>query len=90
MHNVLQEVISHPRYYRHDKLRHGICIPQTCPDIARNLTLYKNDEALLRSAISECFTNKYEQDGLKAFVTAIHCETDQPFRVPDVFDYTYG
>lgn len=90
MHNVLQEVISHPRYYRHDKLRHGICVPQTCPGTGRNLTAYKNDAALLRGAISECLSRKYERDGLRALVTASHCETDEPFRVPDVYDYTYG
>ncbi|KAK9878650.1 hypothetical protein WA026_023100 [Henosepilachna vigintioctopunctata] len=77
----IQELNSDPNNYHHDNLRHGICVPLTCPNIS---TSYK--ELRFKEDLADCYSKKYEKDGLYGKIGYMHCQTAEgpPF---DVYDY---
>ncbi|KAF2884302.1 hypothetical protein ILUMI_21864 [Ignelater luminosus] len=83
---IIQEVISKPMNYRHDRLRHGICVPYSCPNALVNITSFKTNNEFLQEELSRCYTNKYSKLGLKSIVTEMRCETPEPVRGIDIYD----
>ncbi|KAF2888954.1 hypothetical protein ILUMI_17219, partial [Ignelater luminosus] len=83
---IIEKVISSAKNYRHDKLRHGICVPLSCPNLAGNITFFKTNQKLLQKELSSCYTEKYSKLGLESLVTRMHCETQEPFYNIDSFD----
>lgn len=75
-----------PRYYRHDKLRHGICVPKTCPNISQELYYVGNHDEVLEKELSFCYSEKYKEKGLKGHVIEMHCENQEPFYPIDNVD----
>ena len=84
--NTIEIVSKNAKNYRHDKLRHRICVPEFCPSLSKNISILKHDEMLLKREISECYNNKYKSLELKGLVTEIRCETDQPLYNVDTLD----
>ncbi|VEN42015.1 unnamed protein product [Callosobruchus maculatus] len=81
--NTIQKVSSHKTHYRHDLLRHFICIPTTCPKIK---VLNETDPGFKRD-LSSCLSEKYHHLGLKGEVTKVLCKTsDYPYQ-KDYMDY---
>ncbi|KAK9874065.1 hypothetical protein WA026_002421 [Henosepilachna vigintioctopunctata] len=70
----IQELINNPKNYRHDRLRHGICIPLTCPDIEKNLT----DDSTFKDNLALCYNKKFESKGLYGTINRMFCQTNQP------------
>ncbi|CAH0550012.1 unnamed protein product [Brassicogethes aeneus] len=69
---IVKSVSSVPSNYRHDHLRHGICVPTTCPNTS---ALSLQDQSEITKDINDCYNNKYENMGLKGNVTKIDCLT---------------
>uniref|UniRef100_A0A6P7GPX5 Nose resistant to fluoxetine protein 6-like isoform X2 n=1 Tax=Diabrotica virgifera virgifera TaxID=50390 RepID=A0A6P7GPX5_DIAVI len=82
---VLQNVSSDPRNYRHDHLRHGICVPKTC----NNITFSKN-LTMLEENIEACYNNKYKESGLKGCVHNLNCNTNVSKYQYDFYDILIG
>ncbi|KAF2884300.1 hypothetical protein ILUMI_21862 [Ignelater luminosus] len=83
---LFQELISDIRNYRHDILRHGVCVPFSCLGPSSNITLFKSNHKALQEELSKCYTKKYAELGLKSTVTHMHCETHEPFYKIDTYD----
>ncbi|KAJ8911703.1 hypothetical protein NQ315_013165, partial [Exocentrus adspersus] len=79
--NIIQEVSSDEFNYRHDRLRHRICVPLTCPDAKR--------ETLIEG-ITACYNKKFYSLGLKGTVSALTCETTEPKYPVDSVDIAVG
>lgn len=88
--NELQKTIKEPTNYRHDWLRHGLCIPFSCPEIPKSLYIVGNDDKTVREAINKCYDKKFSDLGLKGKITQHHCENDQPFYKVDAYDICVG
>nr|CAH7730472.1 unnamed protein product [Callosobruchus chinensis] len=81
--NTIQKVSSNKAHYRHDLLRHFICIPTTCPKIK---VLNETDPGF-RKGLIDCLSEKYHHVGLKGEVTNVVCKTsDYPYQ-KDYVDY---
>lgn len=75
---IIKKVIDNPYNYRHDRLRHGLCLPLSCPNVP--VAHYKpgfNDSRLMKD-IGVCYTEKYYNLGLRATVEDLVCENDEP------------
>ncbi|KAB0804317.1 hypothetical protein PPYR_01287 [Photinus pyralis] len=83
---TIEKVISNEKYYRHDRLRHMICVRQFCPSTSKKISILKHDETSLKDEISECYSDKYAHLDLNGSVTQIRCETDQPRYSLDLLD----
>ncbi|KAJ8927005.1 hypothetical protein NQ314_020568, partial [Rhamnusium bicolor] len=70
---IIEEVSSDEYNYRHDHLRHGICIPLTCPNIGSN-----DNETILLEGITNCYNKKFKNMELKGIATNLLCETNKP------------
>ncbi|KAJ8973300.1 hypothetical protein NQ317_002785 [Molorchus minor] len=57
---IISKVSSDPRNYRHDRLRHGICIATTCPNSSKSLNMTS-----ISKGIELCYKEKYNYLGLK-------------------------
>ncbi|XP_017771936.1 PREDICTED: uncharacterized protein LOC108559236 [Nicrophorus vespilloides] len=86
---IIEEVITVPRFFRHDWLRHGICVQETCPNIPKASYGLRNGTSELWKGISDCYSQKYEHLGLRGEVTEINCQNDQPFYEIDSPDIIY-
>ncbi|XP_045483781.1 nose resistant to fluoxetine protein 6-like isoform X2 [Harmonia axyridis] len=71
--NNIKELIKNPRNYRHDILRHGICVPTTCP----NATTYLKEISQFEAEMTKCYNNKFAKDGLNGGITYMHCQTNR-------------
>lgn len=81
--NVLfQELSTNEVNYRHDRLRHAICVPETCPGFNRKGDLTKE--------INRCYDEKFREKQLKGRITELVCETDKPLHTVDWFDIFVG
>ncbi|KAF5301327.1 hypothetical protein FQA39_LY10725 [Lamprigera yunnana] len=87
---TIEELISNKKNFRHDKLRHGVCVPLTCPHIAKNVSSYINNTTFLSEGISECYTKKYGDLGLTATVTKLLCESEERLYQVDTCDIVVG
>lgn len=72
--------------YRHDRLRHGICVPHSCPNLSGNITYFKTNHEPLQEELSKCYTKKYSELGLESIVTDMRCETQEAVRDIDIYD----
>lgn len=81
-----QEVSSNEKNYRHDRLRHGVCVPLSCPSPSTNITRFKTNHKVLQEELSKCYTKKYSEIGLKSIVTHMHCQTQEPVYEIDTYD----
>lgn len=84
--NIIEKVSSNPKNYRHDRLRHRICVPESCPFLSTNLTLFKNNPNFLKERLSECYSQKYANLELSGTVTETECETKEPLYSIDKWD----
>ncbi|XP_049824719.1 nose resistant to fluoxetine protein 6 isoform X2 [Aethina tumida] len=75
---IIQDVISDRMNYRHDRLRHYICVRDHCPGIP---IMDENDPELWR-LIEDCYNEKYEHMGLKGKITRMMCDTETTNRYP--------
>lgn len=57
--------------YRHDHIRHWICVPTTCSDVKPVVETDPN----LKEKLTECYDRKFEQYGVKGTITRLSCET---------------
>ncbi|KAF2884301.1 hypothetical protein ILUMI_21863 [Ignelater luminosus] len=83
---ITRKVISRGKNYRHDRLRHGVCVAISCPNLSANVTFFKTNHKLLKTELSKCYTKKYSGLGLKSVVTRLHCETQEPVYDIDIYD----
>ncbi|KAB0804823.1 hypothetical protein PPYR_01793 [Photinus pyralis] len=79
---TMQELNSSEKNFRHDWLRHGICVPFTCPNVVQNRSTNK----IRQNEISDCYSTKLKGYGLKGHVTEIHCETEKSLYRVDYLD----
>nr|CAI5857513.1 unnamed protein product [Callosobruchus analis] len=81
--NTIQKVSSYKTHYRHDLLRHFICVPTTCPKI----TVLNDTDPGFKRELSSCLSEKYQHLGLKGEVTKVVCKSsDYPYQ-KDYVDY---
>lgn len=73
---------SNPQNYRHDKLRHGICVPQTCASYSQNSTV--------KDSIKKCYNEKYRGKSLKGSISTLNCQTNQSDYLIDGYDIAYA
>ncbi|KAJ8911704.1 hypothetical protein NQ315_013166, partial [Exocentrus adspersus] len=78
----LKKLRGNPYNYRHDILRHNICVPKTCP----NATKVKDNKDLLSNSLTNCYNEKVKHLGLTGTITKIDCETDEPKYPMDYWD----
>ncbi|KAK4885463.1 hypothetical protein RN001_001734 [Aquatica leii] len=87
---IIEDVISYKTNFRHDRLRHSICVPSHCTQMGENVFSYINDTEYLQLGISECYKQKYAHLGLIGDVIEMRCENDKsPYEV-DVYDIVVG
>ncbi|XP_045475059.1 nose resistant to fluoxetine protein 6-like [Harmonia axyridis] len=80
--NNIQELSDNEKNYRHDHLRHGVCIPLACP----NITIPHDDPAF-RQDLASCLNKKYEHMGIYGTIEQDYCQTTEPPNF-DFFDFT--
>lgn len=80
-----QELSADDFNYRHDHLRHWICVPKTCPDI--NLT---NKDINLGKEINGCYNEKFAKMGFTGILTKLKCESNKPRYPIDWIDINIG
>nr|XP_023022547.1 nose resistant to fluoxetine protein 6-like [Leptinotarsa decemlineata] len=71
---IIQEVSSNKYNYRHDHLRHWICIPWTCPEIESKFS----DQTTMQQSIRQCYDEKYGKYGIMGEVENLKCENNIP------------
>ncbi|CAH1101182.1 unnamed protein product [Psylliodes chrysocephalus] len=72
---IIQEVSSDPYNYKHDNLRHWICVPLTCPNY-KEISV-NNTNLSLEEAINECYDKKMAHYSLKGKVQNLKCDTNE-------------
>ncbi|KAF7263259.1 hypothetical protein GWI33_003263, partial [Rhynchophorus ferrugineus] len=72
--------------YRHDILRHSICVPKTCPNVSK---LPEDDPELWRG-IQDCYDAIYQPLGFRGTILKMSCETQDPKFPIDWLDITFG
>lgn len=77
-----QELSADEVNYRHDFLRHAICVPETCPHFNRKGDLSKE--------INRCYDEKFRERHLKGVIRELSCETDKSPHPIDWFDIFAG
>ncbi|KAL1502200.1 hypothetical protein ABEB36_007376 [Hypothenemus hampei] len=77
--NNLSEIKTN---YRHDHLRHWICVPKACPGIKKS----SEDDVELKQQLEKCYNEKVKKFDLKGRITKLRCETNQPKYPVDYFD----
>ncbi|CAH1164478.1 unnamed protein product [Phaedon cochleariae] len=70
---IIKEVSSDNFNYRHDHLRHWICIPFTCP----NIDYLSENNSDLEKGVQECYDEKFHSLGLKGKIQDLKCETTE-------------
>ncbi|XP_066249234.1 O-acyltransferase like protein-like isoform X2 [Euwallacea similis] len=80
---IRANVSANPQNYRHDQLRHGICVPQTCAEDYRE---YDNIDGL----INKCYNRKYRDSGLRGTVSDMLCQNNVSTYTIDVYDIAFG
>ncbi|KAK9874062.1 hypothetical protein WA026_002417 [Henosepilachna vigintioctopunctata] len=72
----IEELNQNPRNYRHDRLRHGVCVQTTCPNISTNI----------REGLENCYSRKYYRFGMTGKITEMHCQKNEipPLDVHDI------
>ncbi|XP_044745137.1 uncharacterized protein LOC123307001 [Coccinella septempunctata] len=68
----IQELMKNPKRYQHDLLRHGICIPTTCPSVTRNVEMISK----FKDKLTKCYNKKFVSDGLYGEITHMHCQNN--------------
>ncbi|CAH1959032.1 unnamed protein product [Acanthoscelides obtectus] len=81
--NTIEKVSSKKIHYRHDLLRHFICVPTTCPKI----TVLNETDPKFKMEVGACLSEKYQYLGLKGEVTEIACKTSIYTHQTDHVDY---
>ncbi|KAJ8927036.1 hypothetical protein NQ314_020599, partial [Rhamnusium bicolor] len=81
---IINKVSSDRFNYRHDNLRHGICVPFACPSNEKS----NDTDTILSQRITNCYNKKFEKVGLKGTVTFLQCETNDPKYPIDWLDIT--
>ncbi|XP_030767536.1 O-acyltransferase like protein-like [Sitophilus oryzae] len=84
--NIIEKVSNVSTNYRHDNLRHSICVPFTCPNVSKA----SDDDPKLWKGIQDCYDSKFTIRGLKGKVIKISCETQDPKYPIDWLDITCG
>ncbi|CAH0550013.1 unnamed protein product [Brassicogethes aeneus] len=75
---IIDELVSTKQNYRHDRLRHFICVPETCP----NVPIMDESDPKLGEMLEECYNEKYKHLGLKGKVSFVQCDTIHTDRYP--------
>ncbi|XP_030766811.1 uncharacterized protein LOC115890654 [Sitophilus oryzae] len=83
---IIQKVSNVSTNYRHDKLRHSICVPHSCPNVSKA----SDDDPKLWKGIQACYDSKFSARGLKGEVTQMSCDTQDSKYPIDWLDITYG
>ncbi|XP_019768812.2 nose resistant to fluoxetine protein 6 isoform X2 [Dendroctonus ponderosae] len=81
---IIKNVSDNPLNYRHDQLRHGICVPETCK------THYNDSSNTITQAIQACYNEKLQTLGLGGNVVFLHCQTPHSDYPVDVYDIAFG
>lgn len=66
---MFQDISEDPRSYRHDILRHSICVPTTCPKIEINNKTMAN----LTNKLTECYDEIFKPLSLSGEITDLEC-----------------
>lgn len=74
-----------PRHYRHDILRHGICVPTSCYNSTIDLEGVAIDDIL-----KECYNRKFHQLGLSGNISNVNCVTNESNFLISFYDVTVG
>ncbi|CAG9854772.1 unnamed protein product [Phyllotreta striolata] len=81
---TIQEISQDPYCYKHDNVRHSICVPLTCSRWKSHENLTGDD---LRAAVNKCYDEKFHEFNLKGTIRNLKCDTDQPRYPIDSLDY---
>ncbi|XP_063923012.1 nose resistant to fluoxetine protein 6-like [Zophobas morio] len=85
---VIEKVSNAQSYYRHDLLRHGICVSQRCPNIPK-LELLNNNVHYIKE-LSDCYSTKFERLSIEGRIRTIYCQTRDSLYPVDFYDYIVG
>ncbi|XP_066151011.1 O-acyltransferase like protein-like [Euwallacea fornicatus] len=81
--DIIKNVSANPQNYRHDQLRHGICVPQTCVEDYR-------DDVHIDGLINKCYNRKYRGRGLRGTVSDVLCQSNVSTYSIDAYDIAFG
>ncbi|XP_050518257.1 nose resistant to fluoxetine protein 6-like isoform X4 [Diabrotica virgifera virgifera] len=70
---TIQELSKDDCNYRHDNLRHWICVPTSCPNVTEKF----EDGTTLTKQINNCYDNKMLKYGFKGTVKNLTCDTNK-------------
>nr|XP_023020195.1 uncharacterized protein LOC111508811 isoform X1 [Leptinotarsa decemlineata] len=70
MWKIIQEVSSDKYNYRHDHLRHWICVPSTCPEI----NFHGKNHSEVQKDVEHCYNTKYSRYGLRGSIENFKCD----------------
>ncbi|XP_064215010.1 nose resistant to fluoxetine protein 6 isoform X2 [Tribolium castaneum] len=85
---LIEKTSLEKRNYRHDILRHGICIKETCPDVA--LDDFTKNVHKFTENLEKCYNLKFRHMGLEGKITKMRCETNEsPYPISSI-DVVFG
>nr|CAI5827281.1 unnamed protein product [Callosobruchus analis] len=64
---VIEELSSNPYNYRHDVLRHSVCVTSLCPNLSRS-------SSQLQEEINRCYDQKYKSLKIAGSISSLKCE----------------
>lgn len=71
-------------------MRHGVCVPFTCPNISQEFYFPNINDSNVQSELTSCYNEKYKHLGLKGQVTNLICETTERVYPIDNLDIAVG
>ncbi|KAJ8911705.1 hypothetical protein NQ315_013167, partial [Exocentrus adspersus] len=83
-------VSADPRNYRHDRLRHGICVPTKCTTVANINANITSQEMPIRKKVETCYNEKFKSLELKGKVSDVVCNTIESKYIVDKYDIIIG
>ncbi|XP_050294047.1 nose resistant to fluoxetine protein 6-like isoform X2 [Anthonomus grandis grandis] len=81
--NIIKNISSNEQNYRHDQLRHGICVPEKCQD-------EYNNSSSVEHILQKCYNQKYNTLGLKGSISQLVCQSNKASFSIDLYDIIYG
>uniref|UniRef100_A0A6P7GL13 Uncharacterized protein LOC114343965 n=1 Tax=Diabrotica virgifera virgifera TaxID=50390 RepID=A0A6P7GL13_DIAVI len=83
---TMQELSKDNYNYRHDNLRHWICVPTSCPNVTEKF----EDSSMLTKEINNCYDNKMLKYGFRGTVKKLTCDTNKSKFPVDWIDILVG
>ncbi|XP_063923191.1 nose resistant to fluoxetine protein 6-like isoform X2 [Zophobas morio] len=84
---IIQKTLSSTEYFKHDLLKHNICVTQRCRHIA-NVEILNNNSKYIKQ-LGECYSSNFEKMGLVGEIKTTRCRTNKLPTFLNNYDFLY-